>query len=76
MTGSFLVPIITPIVAIIALACWLGMIYWAEAHPGWKAHTAAPGPEITPTRFPPVAVESGDQHGGELAPLPGDRKAA
>jgi hypothetical protein len=30
MTGSFLVSIITPIVAVIALACWLGMVLWAD----------------------------------------------
>jgi hypothetical protein len=41
MTGSFLVPIITPIVAILALACWLGMVFLADAHPGWKTHHAA-----------------------------------
>ena len=35
MTGSFLVPIIVPIVAFITLAAWLGMVYWADANPGW-----------------------------------------
>lgn len=30
MTGSFLVPIIVPIVAIITLAAWLGMVFWAD----------------------------------------------
>jgi hypothetical protein len=48
MTGSFLVPIITPIVAVLGLACWMGMIFWADAHPGWKTHHAAgrdPAPE-------------------------------
>jgi hypothetical protein len=74
MTGSFLVLIITPIVAIIALAFWLGMVYWADAHPGWKAHATAPGPEITGVS-PPAAAEPGEHHGGELAPSP-DRKAA
>ena len=30
MTGSFLVPIIVPIVAVITLAAWLGMVFWAD----------------------------------------------
>jgi hypothetical protein len=41
MTGSFWAPIIIPIVAMIALAAWLTMVYHADAHPGWKAHSAA-----------------------------------
>jgi hypothetical protein len=72
MTGSFLVPIITPIVAVIALACWLGMIFWAEGHPGWKAHQAAhesqfPGESLTLT---------GDLDRGEPAPPQQEKKAA
>ena len=72
MTGSFLVLIITPIVAVIALAFWLGMVFWADAHP--KARSAASGPEITGVS-PPAAAEPGEHHGGELAPSP-ERKAA
>jgi hypothetical protein len=30
-----LVPVIVPIVATIALAAWLGIVYWAAAHPDW-----------------------------------------
>jgi hypothetical protein len=72
MTGSFLVPIITPIVAVIALAFWLGMIFWAEGHPGWKAHQAAhesqfPGETLTP---------AGDLRGDEPAPPQQETKAA
>jgi len=67
MTGSFLVPIITPIVALITLAGWLGIIYWADAHPGWKAPPAARGPEITRETFP-AAAESGDHPSGAISP--------
>ena len=72
MTGSFLVPIITPIVAIIALACWLGMVFWAGSHPEWKTHRAPqesqyPGEMITP---------AGDHHAGESAPRERETKAA
>ena len=49
MTGSSLAPIIIPIVALIALSGWLAMVYYANAHPGWKAHHAAPKPVSTGT---------------------------
>lgn len=74
MTGSFLVPIITPIVALITLATWLGIVYWADAHPGWKAG-APHGPELTDTRSLPPAAEPGEAHDGELAPPPGWKAA-
>jgi len=49
MTGSSLAPIIIPIVAMIALSGWLAMVYYANAHPEWKAHRAAPNPVSTDT---------------------------
>lgn len=74
MTGSFLVPIVTPIVAVIALGCWLGMIYWAAAHPRWKTHAA--GTELTAAGFLPATPEQGEHEGGEPAPPPLYREAA
>lgn len=72
MTGSFLVPIITPIVAIIALACWMGMVFWADAHPRWQVHSAAPG-----SQFPgESATLAGDLDGAELEPPRQEWKAA
>jgi hypothetical protein len=53
MTGSFLVLIITPIVAVIALAFWLGMVFWADAHPGWKARSTAPDLKSPASARPP-----------------------
>ena len=32
-------PIIVPIVAFITLAAWLGIVFWADANPAWKAHS-------------------------------------
>jgi hypothetical protein len=49
MTGPTWAPIVIPIVVMIALAGWLAMAYYAEAHPGWKAHRAATQPDITRT---------------------------
>jgi hypothetical protein len=47
MTGSFWAPIVIPVVVVIALAAWLVMVYYADAHPGWKAHGAASHPGST-----------------------------
>jgi len=72
MTGSFLVPIITPIVAAIALACWLGMVYWAEGHPSWKTHHAA-----HESQFPGESLDlAGDLHRDQLARPQQETKAA
>lgn len=72
MTGSFLVLIVTPIVAIIALACWMGLVFWADAHPRWTARSAAPGTQ-SPGESPILA---GDLAGDELEPSHQDTKAA
>jgi hypothetical protein len=67
-----MVPIITPIVAVIALACWLGMIFWAEGHPGWKAHHPA-----HESQFPSEGLTlAGDLHSDEPAPPRQETKAA
>jgi hypothetical protein len=72
MTGSFLVPIITPIVAILFLGCWLGMVFWAEGHPQWKTHHAA-----RETQFPGESFTlAGDLHSDELAPPQQESTAA
>ncbi len=76
MTGSFLVPIVVPIVAVVVLAVWISLVFWADAHPGWKAHGAAPGSEVTGTRAALPAAEPGAEHGKELAPSLEERKAA
>jgi len=76
MTGSFWVPIVTPIVALATLGFWLGMVYWAAAHPRWKTHTAAQGPELTAAGFLPGPAEPGEHEGGELEPSPLHREAA
>ena len=72
MTGSFLVAIITPIVALIALAFWLGMVFWAEGHPGWKTRYAA-----QESQFPGESTTlAGDLRGAEPATPPQEKKAA
>jgi len=41
MTGSMWVPIIVPIVALLALGSWLALVYYADAHPQTR-HASAP----------------------------------
>jgi len=60
MTGSALAPIVIPIVVVIALAWWLAMIFYADAHPGHVRHGAASGPATT----------AGDEHAQSLPPGP------
>ena len=51
MTGSFWAPIIIPIVAVLALAAWLALVWYAAAHPRWKVHRAASAPGVTGAMF-------------------------
>ena len=43
MIGSdpTLVAIVVPIVALITLAFWLGLCFWAGSHPLWRHHQQA-----------------------------------
>jgi len=55
MTGSTLAVIIIPIVALIALGSWLGLVYYADAHPqhqhaGARQADLAPGLPASDTR--------------------------
>jgi hypothetical protein len=40
MTGSVLAAVVTPIVAFLALAAWLALVFWADAHPPGEARRA------------------------------------
>jgi hypothetical protein len=35
MTGSLLAHVIVPVVSVLALAAWLAMVFYADAHPRW-----------------------------------------
>ena len=72
MTGSSLLAIILPIVAIVALAAWLAMVFWADAHPGRKA----PGAQVIGADVPPATAGPGAAPGGELPPPSREVKAA
>jgi hypothetical protein len=42
MTGSTLGVIFIPIVALLSLGCWLGLVYYAAAHPANRPRRGAP----------------------------------
>ena len=73
MTGSGLSLIVIPIVAMISLAAWLIMVYYADSHPLWKADHPAPEPE----KAGPPALASprrpDDQPQGDAVPVAGSR---
>lgn len=45
MTGSSYIPIVVPIMAFLAMAFWLGLIFYADSHPGYRHPKAEPGPD-------------------------------
>ena len=46
MTGSSLAPIVIPIVAMVSLAAWLAVIFYADRHPLWGDRTKAAAKSI------------------------------
>jgi hypothetical protein len=67
MTGSIVVAIVTPLVALSALGIWLIMIFWADAHPAWKTRTPE-GPELTAAGIIPAQPEPGELESSEPVP--------
>jgi hypothetical protein len=61
VSGSSMIPIITPIVALLAMAVWLGMIFYADGHPGQRGtkSTTVPGnaPATPVDHAPPPPLE-------------------
>lgn len=55
MTGSSLAPVVIPIVTAVALAVWLAMVFYATAHPEWKARSVSPRPHVTGAEDHPEA---------------------
>jgi hypothetical protein len=40
VTGSSYIPIVVPIMAFVAMFFWLGLVFYADSHPGWKTRKA------------------------------------
>lgn len=51
MTGSNAAAIVTPIVAMISLAFWLGLVFYAGSHPFWRGQQP-PRRELDSSRQP------------------------
>jgi hypothetical protein len=78
MTGSFLVPIVVPIVALISLTIMLGVVYWADFKSGGKDPPDSPPPppkkpDVTPlpdaaTR-PQARIQPMSQSNDPVSPL-------
>ena len=81
MAGSALVPIIVPIGMVIALALWLALIFYADAHPVGRRADAArePGPPSAAGPRPAAGGASGQPEAGApaigLAPPGGHAEA-
>ncbi len=41
MTGSSLIPIVVPVMAFVAMAFWLGLVFYADSHPGYRSRKPA-----------------------------------
>jgi hypothetical protein len=64
MTGTDLSAIVTPIVAMISLAVWLAMVFYADAHPGVRRQAPAqpaarPRPRAAPSPPRPLRLNPG-----------------
>jgi len=69
MTGGVTADIVLPIVIAVALASWLSLLFYANAHPGRGRHSSDLPTEVRGGSF--QAVEGGRQ----LMPIPEHRPA-
>jgi hypothetical protein len=46
VTGSSYIPIVVPIIAFLAMASWIGLVFYADSHPGYKHRKPLPVPDI------------------------------
>jgi len=70
MTGSSLAPVVIPIVAVVVLAVWLTMVYWADAHPPRRGGVSESGLSRSDATAP------GEVEGRVQPPAPPQRRAA
>ncbi len=80
MTGSSYIPIVAPIVAFAAMAFWLGLVFYADAHPGYRRRTprrrsrsAAVTTSTTPDLAPGPQQEALPQAGIRAGPREHER---
>ena len=68
MTGGFWAPIVIPIVAALALALWIAVVYYADARPGWRNQPRRPQQHITGIRDPIEPVEKREREPAGTTP--------
>jgi hypothetical protein len=82
MTGSDpnLIAIVVPIVALVSLAFWLGLCFWAGSHPFWRHHQQAAQQLASPDQagqLPPSATQGlSSTAGGTSDGAPGVQRVA
>ncbi len=67
MSGSNMVAILAPVVALPLMAFWLVMVFHSDSHPGYRHRPPLPVPDATPASRPGVTSEPR----GERAPAGG-----
>jgi len=62
MTGSSYIPIVVPIVAFLAMAFWLGLVFYADGHPGYQRRKLRRRSRSAATTSETAALAPGPQH--------------
>lgn len=75
MTGSTQAQFIIPIVAVVVLFSWLGLVFWADSHPYWKGQRP-PEQQVTGHDIAPGAAEPGAPPAQSAGSVPGQRVPA
>ena len=66
MTGSSYLAIVVPIMAFIAMAFWLGLVFYADSHPGYGHGKSQEGPQAAARHPAPSRLPADDL--AELSP--------
>ncbi len=71
MSGSNMVAILAPVVALPTMAFWLIMVFHADSHPGYRHRPPLPVPDALAAAAPAPRPEVAPEPPGERAPSGG-----
>ena len=71
MSGSNMVAILAPVVALPLMAFWLIMVFHADSHPGYRHRPPLPVPDALAAATPASRPEVTSEPPGERAPAGG-----
>jgi hypothetical protein len=71
MSGSNMVAILAPVVALPLMAFWLIMVFHADSHPGYRHRPPLPVPDAPAAAMPGPRPEVTPEPPGERAPAGG-----